>query len=69
MSDENDELNLMYDHERNEIFRQIELAKQEKEKPRKKGPREMLCPEKLTINRMELEHGYDKEDNNPTPVL
>ena len=26
------------------------------------GPREILCPEKLTINRMELEHGYDKEE-------
>lgn len=47
----------MYDHERNEIFRLIE---QKKLKPRKKGPRELLCPEKMTINRMNLEHAFDR---------
>jgi len=48
----------MYEHERNLYFRQEEEARVI---PRKTGPREILHPEQMTINRAEQLESFDKE--------
>ena len=53
------EINLMYEHERNLHFRKEEKRTQI---PRKRGPREILHPEKMTIERAECRESFDKEE-------
>jgi hypothetical protein len=53
------EVNLMYQHERNLHFRREEESR---EVPRKKGPREILHPEKMTLNRADLRENFNKEE-------
>ena len=52
------EINLMYEHERNIHFRKAEELTQI---PRKKGPREILHPDKMTIERAEIRESFDKD--------
>ena len=53
------EINLMYQNERNLHFQREEEGR---EIPKKKGPREILNPEKMTVNRAEQSGSFDKEE-------